>query len=39
MDTNESVVVMSAVEPCGCMIKRENGVVVQAITCKFHREL
>lgn len=24
---------------CGCEVKREMGVVVQAITCKFHREV
>lgn len=27
-----------ASDACGCMTKRENGIVVQAITCKMHLE-
>jgi hypothetical protein len=25
-------------DPCGCMVKREDGVIVQAKSCKMHRE-
>ena len=26
------------VDKCGCMVKRENGIIVLTKTCKQHRE-